>query len=84
METKRVQATVLAPPAMYMAQKRAYNIIADIATLGLAYQATVSEQRESSFASTPTLSADTLRRKSRPCIGSRLIARVASECSQNT
>jgi NitT/TauT family transport system substrate-binding protein len=40
METKRVQATVLAPPAMYMAQKRGYNIIADIAALGLAYQAT--------------------------------------------
>src|ERR671913_214621 len=40
METKRVQATVLAPPAMYMAQKRGYNIIADIAGLGLAYQAT--------------------------------------------
>jgi ABC-type nitrate/sulfonate/bicarbonate transport system substrate-binding protein len=40
METKRVQATVLAPPAMYMAEKRGYNIIADIAGLGLAYQAT--------------------------------------------
>jgi NitT/TauT family transport system substrate-binding protein len=40
METKRVEATVLAPPAMYMAQKRGYNIIADIAALGLAYQAT--------------------------------------------
>jgi NitT/TauT family transport system substrate-binding protein len=40
METKRVQATVLAPPAMYMAQKRGYNIMADVAALGLAYQAT--------------------------------------------
>jgi NitT/TauT family transport system substrate-binding protein len=40
METKRVQATVLAPPAMYMAQKRGYNVMADIASLGLAYQAT--------------------------------------------
>ncbi len=40
METKRVQATVLAPPAMYMAQKRGFNIMADVAALGLAYQAT--------------------------------------------
>ncbi len=40
METKRVQATVLAPPAMYMAQKRGYNVMADVAALGLAYQAT--------------------------------------------
>jgi NitT/TauT family transport system substrate-binding protein len=40
MESKRVQATVLAPPAMYMAQKRGYNLMADIAALGLAYQAT--------------------------------------------
>ena len=40
METKRVQATVLAPPAMYIAQKRGYNILADVAALGLAYQAT--------------------------------------------
>jgi NitT/TauT family transport system substrate-binding protein len=40
MEAKRVQATVLAPPAMYMARKRGYNIMADIAALGLAYQAT--------------------------------------------
>lgn len=40
METNRVQATVLAPPAMYMAQKRGFNILADVAALGLAYQAT--------------------------------------------
>ncbi len=40
MEANRVQATVLAPPAMYMAQKRGFNILADVAELGLAYQAT--------------------------------------------
>lgn len=40
METKRVQATVLAPPAMFTAQKRGFNILADVAALGLAYQAT--------------------------------------------
>ena len=40
METNRVQATVLAPPAMYVAQKRGFNILADVAALGLAYQAT--------------------------------------------
>ena len=40
METKRVQATVLAPPAMYQAQTRGFNILADIAALGLPYQAT--------------------------------------------
>jgi NitT/TauT family transport system substrate-binding protein len=40
METKRVQATVLAPPAMYQAQMRGFNMLADIAALGLPYQAT--------------------------------------------
>jgi ABC-type nitrate/sulfonate/bicarbonate transport system substrate-binding protein len=40
METKRVQATVLAPPAMFQAQTRGFNILADIAALGLPYQAT--------------------------------------------
>src|SRR5882724_3351633 len=40
METKRVQATVLAPPAMYQAQKLGFNILADVAALGLPYQAT--------------------------------------------
>ena len=40
METKRVQATVLAPPAMYQAQMRGFDVLADIAALGLPYQAT--------------------------------------------
>ncbi len=40
METKRVQATVLAPPAMYQAQTRGFNMLVDIAALGLPYQAT--------------------------------------------
>lgn len=40
METKRVQATVLAPPAMYQAQMRGFNMLADISALGLPYQAT--------------------------------------------
>jgi len=40
METKRVQATVLAPPAMYQAQMRGFNMLVDIAALGLPYQAT--------------------------------------------
>ena len=40
METKRVQATVLAPPAMYQAQVRGFNLLVDIAALGLPYQAT--------------------------------------------
>ena len=35
METKRVQATVLAPPAMYQAQMRGFNMLVDIAALGL-------------------------------------------------
>ena len=35
-----MQATVLAPPAMYQAQTRGFNILADIAALGLPYQAT--------------------------------------------
>ena len=40
METRRVQATVLAPPAMYQAQTRGFNMLVDIAALGLPYQAT--------------------------------------------
>ena len=40
METKRVQAAVLAPPAMYQAQRRGFNMLIDIAALGLPYQAT--------------------------------------------
>ena len=40
LETKRVQATVLAPPAMYQAQTRGFNMLVDIAALGLPYQAT--------------------------------------------
>lgn len=40
METKRVQATVLAPPAMYQAQMRGFNMLADISSLGVPYQAT--------------------------------------------
>jgi len=40
METKRVQATDLAPPAMYQAQMRGFNMLADISALGLPYQAT--------------------------------------------
>lgn len=40
MEAKRVQATVLAPPAMYEARKKGFNVLADVAALGLAYQAT--------------------------------------------
>jgi ABC-type sugar transport system substrate-binding protein len=31
MESDRVQATVLALPAMYVAQKRGFNILADVA-----------------------------------------------------
>ena len=54
MEKRSVQATVLATPAMYIAQKRGYNILADVASLGLAYQSTgvgttrkfISEQPE--------------------------------------
>ena len=40
METKRVQATGRAPPAMYQAQTRGFNMLVDIAALGLPYQAT--------------------------------------------
>jgi len=40
MKTNRVQATVLPPPAMYVAQKRGFKILADVAPLGLAYPAT--------------------------------------------
>ena len=38
LETRRVQATVLVPPTTFQAQKRGYYLMADVATLGLAYQ----------------------------------------------
>jgi NitT/TauT family transport system substrate-binding protein len=36
--TKRVEATVLNPPTMFIAQKNGLNLIADVSTLGLAFQ----------------------------------------------
>jgi ABC-type nitrate/sulfonate/bicarbonate transport system substrate-binding protein len=36
--TKRVEATVLNPPTMFMAQKNGLNLIADVSQLGLAFQ----------------------------------------------
>jgi NitT/TauT family transport system substrate-binding protein len=38
LEAKRVQATVLVPPVTYMAQKKGFYLMADVATQGLAYQ----------------------------------------------
>jgi NitT/TauT family transport system substrate-binding protein len=38
LEARRVQATVLVPPTTFMAQKKGLNLMADVATLGLAYQ----------------------------------------------
>lgn len=40
METNRVQATVHAHPSTFMAQKKGFNVLADLAALGLAYQHT--------------------------------------------
>ena len=40
METGRVQATVHVHPSTFMAQKKGYNVLADVAALGLAYQHT--------------------------------------------
>jgi NitT/TauT family transport system substrate-binding protein len=36
--TKRVEATVLNPPTMFIAQKNGLNLIADVSALGLAFQ----------------------------------------------
>ena len=38
LETKRVQASVFPPPANFMAQKRGFHLLADVTSLGLAYQ----------------------------------------------
>jgi hypothetical protein len=40
METGRVQATVHVHPSTLMAQKKGFNVLADVAALGLAYQHT--------------------------------------------
>lgn len=40
METGRVQATVHVHPSTFLAQKKGYNVLADVAALGLAYQHT--------------------------------------------
>lgn len=38
LETRRVQATVLVPPITFVAQKKGFHLLADVAALGLAYQ----------------------------------------------
>jgi NitT/TauT family transport system substrate-binding protein len=38
LETRRVSASALVPPAMFAAQKKGFHLIADVAALGLAYQ----------------------------------------------
>ena len=38
LEARRVQATVLVPPTTFQAQKKGFYLLADVATLGLAYQ----------------------------------------------
>ncbi len=40
LETNRVQATVHVPPSTFVAQKKGFNVLADVAQLGLAYQHT--------------------------------------------
>ena len=75
METKRVQATVLAPPAMYQAQMRGFNMLADIAALGLPYQAPASRRHENSFVSGQMLYAAISKPISKPCIVSRSTAK---------
>ncbi len=38
LETRRVSASALVPPAMFTAQKKGFHVLADVAALGLAYQ----------------------------------------------
>ncbi|MET0503513.1 MAG: ABC transporter substrate-binding protein [Candidatus Binatia bacterium] len=38
METRRVTGSTLVPPATFMAQKKGFHLLADVAALGLAYQ----------------------------------------------
>jgi len=38
LEARRVSASTLVPPAMFAAQKKGFNLLADVAALGLAYQ----------------------------------------------
>ncbi len=38
LESRRVQATVLVPPTTFIAQKRGFYLMGDVAALGLAYQ----------------------------------------------
>lgn len=40
LEANRVQATVHVPPSTFMAQKKGFNLLADVAALGLPYQHT--------------------------------------------
>ena len=40
LETNRVQATVHVPPSTFAAQKKGFNVLADVAALGLPYQHT--------------------------------------------
>jgi NitT/TauT family transport system substrate-binding protein len=38
MESRRVSGSTLVPPAMFTAQKKGFHLLADVASLGLAYQ----------------------------------------------
>jgi NitT/TauT family transport system substrate-binding protein len=38
METRRVSGSTLVPPATFLAQKKGFHLLADVAALGLAYQ----------------------------------------------
>jgi hypothetical protein len=38
MEGRRVSGSTLVPPATFVAQKRGFHLLADVAALGLAYQ----------------------------------------------
>ena len=38
METRRVSGSALVPPATYVAQKKGFHLLADVSSLGLAYQ----------------------------------------------
>ena len=73
MESRRVSGSTLVPPAMFTAQKKGFHLLADVASLGLAYQHQGGVTTKRYCANIPTSSATSSNPISRPCTGLKRI-----------
>ena len=82
LESNRVQATVHVPPSTFAAQKKGFNVLADVAALGLPYQHTGVATTRKFIRERPEV-APISKRMSKRCTDSRPIERAAFVCWQN-